>query len=80
MLKFENVVVGTTVKAYDHEPFPGRDEMFLQGEVVRHHTDNYGTKFLVVVPTIDETFGSDHNRIGLEVFVPMEMDLIMTTV
>jgi hypothetical protein len=73
MLKFEHIEPGTRVRAYDHEPFPGRPERYLEGTVVRHEDKDFA-KWLVVECEADATFTKpDHNRIGLEVYVPMEM-------
>jgi len=74
MLKYEHIEVGTRVKAYDHEPFPGREERYLEGEVCQHITDQFGVKFLLVRVSKDATFTKPgHTRVGLYVHVPMEM-------
>ena len=72
MLKFEEVELGATIKAFDFEPFPGRRDRFVVGRYVRSEWD-MGAKFFVIMCEEDSAFTGDYNRVGLEVLVPMEM-------
>ena len=77
MLKFENVArVGDIIRAYDFKPCAGRDDAFIEG-VVLGVTSEQGYKAFKVRVTADkflkyETKASKNNRVGLEMFVPME--------
>ena len=72
MLKFEGIEIGTTIKAFDFEPFPGRRDRYVVGKYVRSEWD-MGAKFFVIECEEDSAFTGDYNRIGLEVLIPMEM-------
>ena len=72
MLKFEGINVGTTIKAYDFEPCPGRTDRFVTGKILDNVMKD-GAKFYIINCETDSAFGPDHNRIGKDVFVPMEM-------
>ena len=74
MLKFEGINLGTTIKAFDFEPFPGRTDRFVTGKIARTEVKD-GAKFYVIECAVDSAFGPDHNRIGREVYVPMEMGM-----
>ena len=72
MLKFEDIELGTTIKAFDFQPFPGRRDRYVVGKYVRSEWD-MGSKFFVILCEEDSAFTGDYNRIGLEVLVPMEL-------
>jgi hypothetical protein len=78
MLKFENVAtVGDIIRAYDFKPCAGRDDAFIEGVVIDANNNEQGFKSFKVKVTADkflkhETKASKDNRIGLEMFVPME--------
>lgn len=36
MLKFEHIPVGAYIRAYDFEPCRGREDKYIEGEVVEH--------------------------------------------
>jgi hypothetical protein len=78
MLKFENVAtVGDIIRAYDFKPCAGRDDAFIEGVVIDANNNEQGFKAFKVKVTADkflkfETEASKDNRIGLEMFVPME--------
>jgi hypothetical protein len=78
MLKFENVArVGDIIRAYDFKPCAGRDDAFIEGVVTSANNYEQGFKAFKVRVTADkflkyETKASKNNRVGLEMFVPME--------
>jgi hypothetical protein len=78
MLKFENVArVGDIIRAYDFKPCAGRDDAFIEGVVMSANNYEQGYKAFKVKVTADkflkfETKASKNNRVGLEMFVPME--------
>jgi hypothetical protein len=72
MLKFEHIQPGTRIKAYDFEPIPGRPERYVTGTVVKHD-EHQGAGVLVIECDGDFAFPEEHNRVGLEVLVPMEL-------
>ena len=81
-LKYENTAqIGDTIKAYDHEPMEGRRDRYVEGVVIEKGMIPYrdfggGYAAYTIRVTADATFTKpDHNRIGLEVFVPFESDM-----
>ena len=73
MLKFEGIAVGTKIRAYDFEPMEGRRDRYVEGRILRTETTELGADFYVIECEEDSAFGPDYNRIGLEVYVPMEL-------
>ena len=74
MLKFENVArKGDMIRAYDFQPFPGRGECYVEGFVMDISEDLGFKAFVILV--FNAVFGGerDENRIGANVFVPMEI-------
>lgn len=74
MLKFENVAcVGDRIRSYDFQPFPGRGECYVDGEVIEI-SEALGFKAFVI-RVFNAVFGGepDKNRVGATVFVPMEI-------
>ena len=72
MLKYEHIEAGTIIRAYDHQPMTGREEYYVQGEVIGTCT-KWGADFLIMVPAMDTTFKDYPNRVGVEVLVPQEI-------
>ena len=72
MLKFEGILVGTTIKAFDFEPAPDRTDRYVTGPITRVETRD-GAKFYVIECKEDGALGLKTARVGLEVYVPMEM-------
>ncbi len=71
MLKFEGIAVGTTIKAFDFEPCPGRTDRYVVGYIL-HTTTRAGAKVYAVNCREDSAFPDGANRVGHIVFVPME--------
>lgn len=78
MLKFENAArVGDIIRAYDFKPCAGRDDAFIEGVVTSANNYEQGFKAFKVMVTADkflkfETKATKNNRVGIEMFVPME--------
>jgi len=75
-LKYENTAqVGDLIRAYDHEPFPGRTERYVEGLILtKGRTKQHYDAFTILVMH-DETFKGDHNRVNEHVLVPFESDM-----
>ena len=81
-LKYENTAqIGDTIRAYDHQPIPGRTERYVEGVVTSKGMIPYrdfagGYAAYTITVTVDATFTKpDHNRIGVDVYVPYESDM-----
>jgi len=72
MLKYENQFqIGDLIRAYDFEPFGGRDPIFVEGlvtQVLSPENDVTGFGCYVIKATLD-TLGK---RVNKSVYVPME--------
>ena len=51
MLKFEGLEIGTKIRAYDFEPFPGRPEYYVEGIIRGLYFEDY--KFYRIEVTTD---------------------------
>ena len=75
MLKFENIAnVGDRIRSFDFKPLAGRPESFIEG-VVTGITEEQGYKAFKVQCTFDTTTGK-FSRVGLVIFVPMEVSMM----
>ena len=70
MLKFEGILVGTKIKAFDFEPFHNRPNMYVVGKITGT-TVRDGAKFYIIDCT-EDTGLPRRPRVGQEVYVPME--------
>ena len=68
------VINGDTIRAYDFKPMVGREDCFIEGEVIDCHNTEQGYQAYKIRVTrdswIDEQDPSDKGRIGIEMFVP----------
>ena len=68
------VIIGDTIRAYDFKPMVGREDCFIEGEVIDCHSTEQGYQAYKIRVTrdswIDEKDPSDKGRIGIEMFVP----------
>jgi len=71
MLKFEGIAFGTTIKAYDFEPAPGRTARYIIGRIIDTAVV-HGAKVYVISCSEDSAFPEDNNRVDELVYVPME--------
>ena len=71
------VVEGDIIRSYDFKPMAGRDDCFVEGEVIDAHNNEQGYQAYKIRVTRDH-FGADtdtdqsgpDNRVGHEIFVP----------
>ena len=68
-IRFE---VGDTIRAHDFEPMPGSADMFIEGDIV-NIVYTRGALFYVVKCLHDSMYTGKNNRVGQEVYVPVEM-------
>ena len=69
MLKFEGLEIGTVIKAFDHRPMEGRDDLFIKGKIVGISEPVFKCYELEV--TEDTCFPESHTRVGQTILVPM---------
>jgi len=75
-LKFENTAeVGQTIRAYDFEIMPDRPDRYVEGVVI-DKTDRNGTAVYVIKCTVDTGFPEGCGRVGVEVYVPMQVTFV----
>lgn len=75
-LRYQHITVGQTIRAYDHEPCPGRPRIYVEGEVIEHTTSpTEGWAALAIKCDKDTQVpeGDECSRVGQVVLVPMEM-------
>lgn len=73
MLKFEGILDGTRIKAFDFEPMEGRTDRYVTGRIL-HTANRGGAKVYAIMCDEDTSFGGlpINSRVGHIVFVPME--------
>jgi hypothetical protein len=65
------VIQGDTIRAYDFKPMTGREDCFIEGEVVDAHSIEQGYQAYKIRVTRDSWSDSeDKGRVGIEMFVP----------
>lgn len=70
MLKYENVAnIGDTIKAFDFEPMPGREDAYLIGKVIAKGTTEYGYDAYTVEVVKSPGY---EKRVGITMYVPFE--------
>lgn len=79
MLKFENTAnVGEFIRAYDFKPMIGREDCFVEGQVVEcDNTERGYSAFKIRVSK--EVFSGEHvndNLVGRFVYVPHEVSFM----
>ena len=74
MLKYEGKFsIGTRIRSYDFEPMSDRPDMYVEGRITRISDEFH---FLAYVIECDyDSRPGEHTRVGVEVFVPMEVSL-----
>lgn len=75
------IVQGDTIRAYDFKPMVGREDCYVEGEVVdAHSTEQYFQAYKIRVTK--DVFGGEvqpegeHSRVGEIVFVPWKVDFM----
>ena len=74
-MKF-TVQKGDVIRAYDFKPMTGREDCFIEGEVVDVNNNELGFQAYKVRVTNDSwrEGADDKGRIGIEMFVPWRVD------
>lgn len=70
-LKYEHIQIGTRIRAYDFEPFPGRTDRYAEGVITDTVTMTCGAKAFKVTVDVDTLPGAPTRR---GIYVPMETD------
>jgi hypothetical protein len=65
------IVEGDVIRAYDFKPMVGREDCFIEGEVIDAHNNEQGYQAYKIRVTRDSWSDSeDKGRVGIEMFVP----------
>lgn len=74
---FENTAnIGDTIKAFDFQPMPSRDDVYVEGTVIAKGKIYASDGTLAMIGFTIEATGSDEwsdRKIGEKVFVPFQM-------
>ena len=62
---------GDTIRAYDFKPMLGREDCFIEGQVLDvNNTDNGYQAYKILVTKDSWSDATDKGRVGIEMFVP----------
>lgn len=66
------IVEGDIIRAYDFKPMAGREDCYIEGEVIDAHSTEQGYQAYKIRVTNDSwrEGEDDKGRIGIEMFVP----------
>ena len=65
------VVDGDIIRSYDFKPMIGREDCFVEGQVIDSHNTEQGYQAYKIRVTRDSWSDSeDAGRVGIEIFVP----------
>ena len=66
------IIRGDTIRAYDFKPMAGREDCFIEGEVIDAHSTEQGYQAYKIRVTNDSwrEGADDKGRIGIEMYVP----------
>jgi hypothetical protein len=65
------VVEGDVIRAYDFKPMTGREDCFVEGQVIDAHNTEQGYQAYKIRVTRDSwSDAEDAGRVGIEIFVP----------
>jgi hypothetical protein len=66
------IVDGDVIRAYDFKPMQGREDCFIEGEVIDAHSIEQGYQAYRIRVTRDSWIEGedDKGRIGIEMYVP----------
>ncbi len=66
------VLKGDTIRAYDFKPMLGREDTFIEGQVLETNNTEMGYQAYKILVTNDSwrEGANDKGRIGIEMFVP----------
>ena len=70
------IVEGDVIRAYDFKPMAGREDCFIEGEVIDAHSTEQGYQAYKIRVTNDSwrEGADDKGRIGIEMYVPWRVD------
>ena len=65
------VINGDTIRAYDFKPMVGREDCFIEGQVLDvNNTDNGYQAYKILVTKDSWSDAEDKGRLGIVMFVP----------
>jgi hypothetical protein len=65
------IVEGDVIRAYDFKPMVGREDCYIEGQVIDAHSTEQGYQAYKIRVTRDSWSDSeDKGRVGIEMFVP----------
>ena len=68
------VVDGDIIRAYDFKPMTGREDCFIEGQVLdAHNTDNGYQAYKILVTKDSWSDAEDKGRLGHVMFVPWKV-------
>ena len=72
------VIQGDVIRAYDFKPMVGREDCYIEGEVIDAHNTEMGFQAYKIRVTRDSWIEgeNDTGRIGLEFFVPWRVSFM----
>jgi hypothetical protein len=70
------IVEGDVIRAYDFKPMVGREDCYIEGEVIDAHSTEQGYQAYKIRVTNDSwrEGADDKGRIGIEMYVPWRVD------
>ena len=72
------IVEGDVIRAYDFKPMVGREDCYIEGEVIDAHNNEMGFQAYKIRVTNDSWIEGkdDKGRIGVEFFVPWRVSFM----
>ena len=68
------IVDGDVIRAYDFKPMQGREDCFIEGEVIDAHSNEQGYQAYKIRVIRDSwSYSEDKVRVGIEMFVPLKV-------
>ena len=68
---------GDIIRAYDFKPMVGREDCFIEGEVLDRNNHELGFQAYKILVTKDSwAEGDDKGRVGVEFFVPWKVSFM----
>jgi hypothetical protein len=65
------IIDGDVIRAYDFKPMVGREDCFIEGQVLdAHNTDNGYQAYKILVTKDSWSDAEDKGRLGIVMFVP----------
>ena len=73
MMKAEKFEVRDVIRSYDFKPMVGREDCFVEGEILEITNEQGYNAFKIVVTKDSWSDAEDKGRVGEIVFVPLEV-------